>query len=138
MLLPCLVEHRTFSLKIVNWSFLSIVILFSYYHGLIIVSDLEGLVICLILRIEKKMVPNLQVCNVKLPPPSPKTKRSNNGKIKLTIATNGSQKVKANIQWQPKVTATDRITKQNRTHHLKKSLLTPSSTVKTHGGCHSN
>lgn len=47
---------------------------------------------------KKKMVPNLQVCNVKLPPPSPKTKRSDNGKIKLTIATNGSQKVKANIQ----------------------------------------
>lgn len=78
-----------------------------------------------VFTIEKKMVPNLQVCGVKLPPPSPRKKRSNNGKIKLTIATNGSQKVKANIQWQPKVTATDRITKQNRTHHLKKSLLTP-------------
>ena len=51
-----------------------------------------------VFRIEKKMVPNLQVCGVKLPPPSPRKKRSNNGKIKLTIATNGSQKVKANIQ----------------------------------------
>lgn len=44
------------------------------------------------------MVLNLQVCVMKLPPPFPKKKRSNNGKIKLTIATNGSQKVKANIQ----------------------------------------
>lgn len=74
---------------------------------------------------------------MKLPPPSPEKKRSNNGKIKLTIATNGSQKVKANIQWQPKVTATDRITKQNRTHHLKQEPFNTSA-VKTHGSGHSN
>lgn len=33
---------------------------------------------------------------------------------KLTMATNGSQKVKANIQWQANVTATDTTTKKGR------------------------
>ena len=38
---------------------------------------------------------------------------------KLTIATNGSQKVKANIQWQPNVKATDIITKKGKKFKLK-------------------